>query len=85
MSEKLVGVVTHWFGKAEVAGIDLTERLAVGDTIHIQGHTSDFTQAVKSMQIDRVDVAEAGPGDQIGVKVGSRARHHDRVYRVEAD
>jgi translation elongation factor EF-1alpha len=85
MSEKLVGVVTHWFGKAEVAGIDLTDRLNVGDTIHIQGHTSDFTQAIKSMQIDRVDVESAGPGDQIGVKVGARARHHDRVYRVEPD
>ena len=60
MSEKLIGVVSHWFGKAEVAGIDLTGRLAVGDTIHVQGHTSDFTQAVKSMQIDRVEVARYG-------------------------
>ncbi len=85
MSEQLVGVVTHWFGHAEVAGIDLSAELRVGDTIHIQGHTSDFTELIESMEIDREPVDSAGPGDSIGIKVGSRARHHDRVFRVESD
>lgn len=85
MSEQLVGVVTHWFGNVEVAGIDLTGDLRVGDTIHIQGHTSDFMERVDSMEIEREPVESAGPGDSIGIKVGSRARHHDRVFRVEPD
>jgi translation elongation factor EF-Tu-like GTPase len=83
MAEELVGTVTHYFGKAQVAGIQLTEgELHVGDTIHIQGHTSDFTQTVDSMQIDRKAVETARVGDLIGIRVAEHAREHDQVYRV---
>jgi hypothetical protein len=30
-----------------------TRRLRVGDRIHIRSHTSDFTQRVESLQIER--------------------------------
>lgn len=86
MAEELVGTVTHYFGKAHVAGIEITEgELHVGDTIHIQGHTSDFTQMVDSMQIDREPVEAAGVGDLIGIKVAEHAREHDQVFRVLPD
>jgi hypothetical protein len=82
MEEKLIGRVNHWFGKIGVAGIELTDRLAVGDHIHLLGHTTDFDQDVTSMQIMHQDVAAAGPGDDVGIKVQFRARVGDRVYRV---
>ena len=83
MKEQLVGIVTHYFGKARVAGIELTEgALDVGDTIHIVGHTSDFTQTIDSMEIDREAVETAGIGDKIGVRVIEHARDHDKVYKV---
>ncbi len=83
MAEQLVGKVTHYFSKAQVAGIEITEgQLSVGDTIHIVGHTSDFTQNVESMQIDRAPVEVAKVGDEIGIKVSEHAREHDNVYRV---
>jgi len=86
MAEELVGTVTHYFGKAHVAGIEITEgELHVGDTIHIQGHTSDFTQVVDSMQIDREPVETAKVGDEIGIKVAEHAREHDQVFRVLPD
>jgi translation initiation factor IF-2 len=86
MGEQLVGTVTHFFGKAGVAGIEITDgELRVGDTIHVSGHTSDFTQTVDSMQIEHADVEAAGPGDSIGIKVSGRAREHDQVYRVAPD
>ena len=86
MAEQLIGRVTHYFGKAGVAGIEITEgQLSVGDTIHIVGHTSDFTQSVESMQIDRVPVESAQVGDEIGIKVVEHAREHDNVYRVLPD
>ena len=86
MSEQLIGTVTHYFGKAQVAGIEITEgELHVGDTIHVIGHTSDFTQQVESLQIDRAAVESAGVGDQIGIKVAEHAREHDKVYRVLPD
>jgi hypothetical protein len=82
MEEKLIGRVNHWFGKIGVAGVELTDKLAVGDHIHLLGHTTDFDQDVTSMQIMHQDVAAAGPGDDIGIKVQFRARVGDRVYRV---
>ena len=86
MSEQLIGKVTHYFGKAQVAAIEITEgQLDVGDTIHIVGHTSDFTQKVDSMQIEHASADSAKVGDQIGIRVVEHAREHDQVYRVVAD
>ena len=83
MAEQLIGTVTHYFGKASVAAIKITEgELRVGDTIHIVGHTSDFTQNVESMQIDLAPIEVAKVGDEIGIKVSEHAREHDNVYRV---
>ncbi len=57
-------------------------KLKVGDTIHIHGHTTDITQVVDSMQIERVNVSEAGPGDSVGIKVVDRCRGGDHVFKV---
>ncbi|MFQ5947693.1 MAG: translation elongation factor-like protein [Acidimicrobiia bacterium] len=86
MGEQFIGTVTHYFGKAHVAAIDLTDgELHVGDTIHIVGHTSEFTQELESMQIEHVAVESAKVGDEVGVQVIARAREHDKVYRVLPD
>jgi len=82
MAEKLIGKVTHWFGGIGVAGIELADKLVVGDRIHILGHTTDFEQEVTSMQIMHQDVNEAGPGDEVGIKLQFRAREGDRVCKV---
>jgi len=82
MPEELVGEVSHWFGDINVAGIVLSDKLSVGDRVHIVGHTTDFEQVIASMQLDNEDVTEADPGDEIGVRLESRARPGDSVYRV---
>ena len=83
MAEQLIGKVTHYFGKAQVAAIEITDgKLTVGDTIHVVGHTSDFTQKIDSMQIDRAPVEVAKVGDAIGIRVAEHAREHDEVFRV---
>jgi len=82
VSETKVGTVTHWYGDINVAGIDLEGDLEVGDTIHIVGNTSDFTQTVESMQVDHEDVDKAGAGDSIGIKVTEHARENDEVFKV---
>ena len=53
-----------------------------GDTIHIHGHTSDFTQKVRSMEMDHKRIDTARPGDDIGISVIDHAREHDSVYLV---
>jgi translation elongation factor EF-1alpha len=83
MSEQLVGKVTHYFGKAHVAAIQLTTgELTLGDTIHVKGHSSDFMQTVDSMQLEHAPVDYAKPGDNIGIRVHDHAREHDDIYRV---
>ena len=85
MAEHLVGTVSHYWGKPGVAGIELSDELNVGDTIHVAGATSDFTQTVGSIQIEHATVESAGAGDAVGVKVNERVRVHDRVFVVTAD
>ena len=85
MAEHLVGTVSHYWGRLEVAGIELSAELEVGDTIHILGHTSDFTQTVDSIQIEQEKVESAKAGDSIGVKMKERARVNDQVLRVTPD
>jgi putative protease len=83
MAEERVGVVSSYFTRIGVAGIELSAPLRVGDTIHVKGHTTDFTQVVDSIQIEHESVREAGAGAAIGIKVMDRCRHGDAVYRVE--
>ncbi len=85
MAEHLVGTVSHYWGGQEVAGIELTSELKVGDTIRILGHTSNFTQAVDSIQIEHETVESAKAGASIGVKVQERARVHDQVLVITPD
>ncbi|MCK4859307.1 MAG: hypothetical protein KAS87_01990 [Candidatus Omnitrophica bacterium] len=82
MEEKEIGSVVHYFGKVDVGIIALTDVLKVGDTIHIKGHTSDFTQSVDSMQIEYQNVQEAKSGDEAGIKVSQKVHEHDKVYKV---
>jgi len=78
-----IGVVFTYFSKPMVAGIELTSGgLAVGDTIRLRGHTTDFSQTVDSIQIDNVSVEKAAAGQKVGIKVKDRVRPHDEVYKV---
>lgn len=81
--EKLIGEITHYFGKISVGIIKLSEELKVGDTIHIKGHASDFTQSISSMQVEHVEVNEAELGDMVGIKIDQKVHEHDSVYKVE--
>ena len=78
-----IGVVTHYFSHLSVAVVRLeSATLRVGDTIHIRGHTSDFTQRVESLQVEHAPVTEVGPNDDFGLQVIEPVREHDVVYKV---
>ena len=78
---KEVGKVIGFYANISVAAIDLTGALAVGDTIVIKGHTTNFEQKVDSMQIEHKEVEKAKKGDPIAIKVKDRVRSHDIVYK----
>jgi len=78
----VIGVVTHYFPKVRAAVVKMKAPLAIGDVIKIKGHTTDFTQAVTSMQIDLVPITTAKKGDEIGLLVDSRVRSNDVVCKA---
>ena len=81
--EKLIGGITHYFGKIEVGIVELNKgSLEVGDNIHVKGSTTDFEQEVKSMQIEHKEVKTAKKGDIIGLKVKDKVREGDEVYKI---
>lgn len=80
--EVVIGKVTHYFPHVSAAVVKMKQGLNVGDTIKIKGHTTDLTQKVVSMQIDRVPIDSAKKGQEIGLMVESRVRQHDLVYKV---
>jgi len=85
MEEIQVGDVAHYFTKIGVAAIKITaDSIKIGDTIHVKGHTSDFTQQIDSLQVEHAQVQVAKPGDIIGLKVKDPARVGDKVFKVIA-
>lgn len=81
--ETAIGTITHYFGHLSVAAVALTDRLKVGDQIHVKGHTTDLVQQVDSLQIEHTAVEQAGPGDDVALKVNDHVRIGDHIYREE--
>jgi putative protease len=82
--EEEIGRVTHYFPKIGVAVVEITAgSLKVGETIHVKGHTSDFTQPVESLQQEHLSIPEAKKGVSAGMKVKEHVREGDRVYKVK--
>jgi putative protease len=81
--EKQVGKITHYYGHLGVAAVALEDELRVGDTIHIKGHTSDWTQKVDQLQYEHQNVDRAVSGQVVGIRTIDHAREHDIVYLVE--
>ncbi|OGW74927.1 MAG: hypothetical protein A2Z72_00015 [Omnitrophica bacterium RBG_13_46_9] len=78
-----IGEVTHFFPHVKAAVIKLRkDGLSQGDTIYLKGHTTDFEQRVKSLQVNHIAIEKALKGQEVGVKVRSKVRHGDKVYKI---
>ena len=83
MAEEEVGMVEKFFAKPSVAAIKVTKgTIKTGDTLMYKGHTTEFTEEVKSMEMDNATIDEAKVGDLIGIQVKERVREKDVVYKV---
>ena len=82
-SAKPIGVVTHYFGHLEVAIVKFTKSVTVGTRVKFKGATTDFEEAIASMQYDHKPIEEAKKGQEVGIKVGDRVREGDEVYLAE--
>ena len=83
MEEQEIGYISNFLNKISVAIIEMTDgTLAVGNTIHILGRSTDFTETVSSMEIDHVSVDTVKKGDSLGLRVSENTRSKDKVYKV---
>ena len=83
LSLEKIGEITHYFPHVKAAAIKLLkDGLKVGDNIYIKGHTTDFKEKIKSIQLDRAPIEEGRKGQEIGLLVKSRVRQGDSVYKI---
>jgi selenocysteine-specific translation elongation factor len=84
--EEEIGKISHYFSKINVGILELTkDKVRVGDTIHIKGHTTDFYQKVLSMQVEHSPVETAEAGQSVGLKVESPVREKDLVFKFREE
>ncbi len=80
---KIVGEITHYFGRISVAVLKMTHgKIVLGDTIHFQGKKKGFQQKVKSLQIESIDVRSASKGQLVGLQVEKKVDVGDKVYKI---
>ena len=81
--EKVLGMVTHYFEKIDVAVIKLSQSLKVGDYIEFRHGDVSFSQIVESMQVNHKNIPAARIGSEIGLKVAQKVKEGFKVYKVE--
>jgi len=80
---KPIGEIIHYFPHVKAGVIKIEKNtLTLGDTIYVKGHTTDFEQKVKSMQVNHGTVEKASRGQEIGIKLRKRVRKGDKVYKI---
>ncbi|MBW1747531.1 MAG: translation elongation factor-like protein [Deltaproteobacteria bacterium] len=83
MAEDQIGVVINYYAKLGVAALKVTSgTIKAGDLLKYKGYTTDFTEAVTTMEVEKQSVEQAQAGDLVGVKVKERVREKDKVYKV---
>jgi len=80
---KPIGTVTHFFGHLGVAIVKFTKSVNVGSRVRFKGATTDFEEAIQSMQYDHKPVETAKKNQEIGIKVENKVREGDSVYAAE--
>lgn len=79
----LLGEVTHYFDKINVAAIKLSAPLKVGDYIEFKTKEGNFFQIVESIQINHKNIPAARTGSEIGLKAAKKVKAGDPVYKSE--
>ncbi len=81
--EEEIGRITHYFSKIGVGVIEIDKgSLKLGDTIHIQGYTTDFYQKISSLQMEHKSAEKVSAGEAAGMKVDYDVRENDIVFLV---
>jgi len=82
MAKAKVGKITHYYDKIGVAVVEILATLKIGDTVEISG-SDDFTQEVKSMQVEHEQVKSAKKGQVVGMKVDQAVKKGDELFKAK--
>jgi hypothetical protein len=83
MAEKQIGKVTHWYDKAQVAVLRLTDSLATGDSVKIVKGETEFTEVIGSMEIDKKAVSSVKAGEEVAVKLSQPTKEGALIFKIE--
>ena len=77
-----LGKIKDYYARQGAATLVLEAALSVGETIRVKGFTTDLTQKVDHLEVNRSSVPSAVAGEGVGVKLADRARVGDAVYKI---
>ena len=78
-----VGKVTHFYPKLNVALVRVSSEINLGDRIAIIGNTTGIKNTkVKQMEIEKKAIKKAKKGQDVGLKVPTRVRKNDKIYKI---
>jgi len=80
---KPIGEVTHYYSGLGVAIVKFNKAVKKGIKVNFKGATTDFEQALDSIQYNHKDIEKVKKGQEVGVKVKDKVREGDKVYEVE--
>ena len=81
MKEKEIGKVIHYFDKAMVAVVAWNASVKIGDSVIFRKGDDEFTEEIKSMQIDHKAVKAAKKGEEVAIKVSKATHQGARVFK----
>lgn len=80
---KPIGKISHYYGKAGVAIVELQAELKVGDRVRIERGDNSFVQEVSSIQKEYQQMEKAEKGDSVGIKVDQKVKEGSLVLLLE--
>ncbi|MCX6765599.1 MAG: hypothetical protein NT136_01395 [Candidatus Moranbacteria bacterium] len=80
---KQVGKVIHYFDKAMVAVVRLTDNLAIGETVKFVHGESEVAQKIESMEVEHEKIQSGKSGDEVAVKVDQGTHEGAMVFKIE--
>ncbi|MEK7480636.1 MAG: hypothetical protein AAB604_00860 [Patescibacteria group bacterium] len=79
--EKEIGKVIHYYDRAGVAVIRLSDALNVGDTVKFKKGETEFEETIDSMEVEHQAIESAQAGQEVAVKVSQKAREGTAVLQ----
>jgi putative protease len=78
-----VGTVTHYYDKIQVAVVELSGTLSVGEKIKfVRGGEDLFEQVVESIQVEHKKLDSAKAGDVVGLKTNETVKEGTEIFKI---